>query len=460
MDDVQRSQTAPKDVVERLRATFDSGRTRPLQWRVGQLRALERMLTEREAEFAEALSKDLGRSPFDAVLLDLASTRAEIRHALGNLTSWARPRSVRAPLGTRPGRAWYQYEPLGVVLIIGPWNYPVHLVLAPLVAAIAAGDCAVLKPSEVTPSCAAVLAETVPEYLDPDAFAVVEGAADVTLGLLDQAPDHCFFTGSPGVGSAVMTAAARHLIPVTLELGGKCPVIVTASARHDVAARRVVFGKLLNSGQTCVAPDYVLVDRRVRDDFVAELVASIRAFSEGDDLPIVNRRHAARLAGLLADAGGSTVLGGGVDVESARAEMTVVVDPDPGSPLLREEIFGPILPVVTVESLDEAIAHVRRGTSPLAGYLFTEDRQDEKRVLARITTGATVVNHVMMHLGVNDLPFGGVGTSGMGKYHGRWGFEALSNPKAVLRKPSRPDFRLMYPPYGPLARRLMRTLLG
>lgn len=447
------------EVFERLRLTFDGGRTRPREWRADQLRALSRMLSERETEFAAALADDLGRSAFEATLLDLAPTQAEIRHALRRLRPWMRPRPVRAPLGTRPGRAWYQYEPLGIVLIIGPWNYPVHLVIAPLVAAIAAGNCAVLKPSEIAPACSAALAKAIPDYLDPEAFAVVEGAADVTQALLDQAPDHCFFTGGPAVGRSVMAAAARHLTPVTLELGGKCPAIVTASARPDIAARRIAFGKLLNSGQTCVAPDYVLVDRRLRDRFVEELVGAMRAFSEGGDQPIVNQRHAARLADLLATAGGKTVLGGTIDPGSARAEPTVIVDPDPDAPLLREEIFGPLLPIVTVDSLDEALDHVRRGTRPLATYLFTENRGDEKRVLAEIVTGATVVNHVMMHLAVNDLPFGGVGTSGMGRYHGRWGFEALSNPKAVLRKPSRPDPRLIYPPYSPFAQRLMRAFL-
>ncbi|GAA3209680.1 aldehyde dehydrogenase family protein [Actinocorallia longicatena] len=447
------------ETFTRLRGTFDGGRTRDRGWRTGQLRAIERMLVECEDEFAAALAEDLGRTPFESVLLDLAPTKAEVRHALRNLRGWMRPHRVRAPLGTRPGRAWYEHEPLGVVLIIGPWNYPVHLVVAPLIAAVSAGNCAVIKPSEFAPASSAALAKAIPGYLDPGAFAVVEGDADVTRALLDQAPDHCFFTGGPAVGKEIMAAAARHLTPVTLELGGKCPAIVTESARVGVAARRIAFGKLLNSGQTCISPDYVLVDRRVRDEFVEELVAAVRTFSEGGDQRIVNPRHAARLAGLLVDAGGRTVLGGTVDAEGARAQPTVIVDPEPGAALLREEIFGPLLPVVTVGSLEEAVGHVRRGTRPLATYLFTEKRDDERRVLREIVTGGTVVNHVMMHHAVSDLPFGGVGTSGTGRYHGRWGFEALSNPKAVLRKPSRPDLSFMYPPYSPSAQRLMGRLL-
>jgi aldehyde dehydrogenase (NAD+) len=445
--------------VARLRATFDSGRTRAPAWRAEQLRRLGDLLSQHEQDLSEALVADLRRTPFESVLFDLSPTVMELDHARKHLARWTRPHRVRPQLTARPGRAWYQYEPLGVSLIIGPWNYPVHLTLAPLVAALAAGNCAVIKPSELTARSSALLAELVPRYLDPDAVAVVEGAAETTLGLIDAQPDHCFFTGSPAVGRAVMAAAAPHLIPVTLELGGKCPAIVTSSARLDVAARRVAFGKVVNSGQTCVAPDYVLVERGVRDEFVEQLTAAIHQFSEGRRMPIVNARHAARVAELLRTAGGRVALGGAVDVEAALAEPTVVVDPDPDSPILTEEIFGPLLPVVTVDSLAEAIAHVRRGSRPLASYLFTEERRDEERVLAEIATGGTVVNHVMVHLTVHGLPFGGVGTSGMGRYHGRWGFETFSYPKAVVRKPSRMDLRFAYPPYSPRVQRLLRAML-
>lgn len=447
------------EVVAGLRATFASGRTRPYEWRARQLRGLAQLLEERAGDLSDALVTDLRRSPFESALFDLAPTKAELRHARKNLRRWMRPRRVSAPLTARPGRAWCQFEPLGVALIIAPWNYPIHLALTPLIAALAAGNCAVVKPSEATPACSAVLAEAVPQYLDPTAVAVVEGGAEASQGLIDQSLDHCFFTGSPAVGSAIMAAAARHLTPVTLELGGKCPAIVTSSARLEVAARRIAFGKLVNSGQTCVAPDYVLVDARVRDEFVSQLTDTLSRFSEGRSVPLVNEGHAARLAGLLTESGGRIALGGAVDVPAAQAEPTVVVDPKPDSALLREEIFGPILPVVTVDSLDEAIAHVRRGGRPLASYLFSEDRRDEQRVLNEISTGGTVVNHVMVHLTVNNLPFGGVGTSGMGRYHGHWGFETFSNAKAVLRKPSRPDFALFYPPYSDTAKRIMDRML-
>ena len=447
------------DTVTRLRATFRSERTRPLEWRRAQLSALVRLVEEREKDFAAALAEDLGRPAFEAWVADLAPVVAEAKHALKQLPKWAKPKRVKVPLSVQPGKAWYQYEPLGVVLIISPWNYPIHLLLAPLVGALAAGNCAVLKPSEHTPACSSLLARLVPQYLDPDAVAVVEGAADATQELLDQALDHCFFTGGPEIGKAVMAAAAKHLTPVTLELGGKSPVIVADDAKVRVAARRIAFAKLLNSGQTCVAPDYVMVDRRIREPFVAELTKAIDTFSTERTLPILNTRQAGRLAALVEQAGGETVRGGLVDTEGKRAELTVIVDPAGDSAVMREEIFGPVLPIVTVDSVDDAIAHVQQGPKPLAVYLFTESRENERRVLDEISNGGTVINQLIYHLLVPGLPFGGVGTSGTGAYHGWWGFETFSHRKGVLRKPSWPDPAVAYPPFTKVKQRIMRRLL-
>jgi aldehyde dehydrogenase (NAD+) len=448
------------DTVTHLRATFRSGRTKPLPWRLGQLEAIERMLRERERDFAEAMATDLGRPATEAWLADFAPVTSEAAHARKKLAKWMRPKRVPVPLAVQPARAWYQYEPKGVVLIVGPWNYPVQLVLAPLVAAVAAGNCAILKPSEHTPTVSATIARLVPEYLDPDAVVVVEGAAEVTQQLLDQAVDHCFFTGGPEIGKAVMAAAAKHLTPVTLELGGKSPVIVADDARLNVAAKRVAWAKLLNSGQTCVAPDYLLVDRRIRDRFVDELITAIEDLGGKRDvmLPLVSKRHAERVSALATSAGGRTITGGHFDTDRKRGELTVVVDPDSDSALMREEIFGPVLPVVTVDSIDDAIAHVQQGPKPLATYVFTESRENERRVLDEISNGATVVNHLIYHILVNELPFGGVGNSGMGAYHGFWGFETFSHRKSVVRKPTRPDLPIGYPPYTALKRRLLRLL--
>lgn len=446
------------DTVAQLRATFRSNRTKPIEWRLEQLAAIHRMMVEREAEFADALRMDLGRPAVDAWLADLAPVTGEAKHAVKKLRSWMKPTKVRVPMAVQPARAWYQYEPLGVVLIIGPWNYPIHLCLAPLVAAVAAGNCAVLKPSEQTPACSKALARIVPKYLDPEAVAVVEGAADETQELLDQAFDHCFFTGSPEVGKKIMAGAAKHLTPVTLELGGKSPVIVADDARLNVAAKRIAWAKMLNSGQTCVAPDYVLVDRKIRDSFVDELGKAIDSFKADASLPIINQRHAGRLSGLVERAGGTTVRGGRVEVDAHRAELTVVVDPDSDAGVMREEIFGPVLPIVSVDSVDDAIAHVQQGPKPLAVYLFSEDRANEERVLGELSNGGTVVNHLMYHLLVPELPFGGVGNSGTGAYHGTWGFQTFSHRKAVLRKPTRPDPALAYPPYNKVKELIMRKL--
>jgi aldehyde dehydrogenase (NAD+) len=455
--DVTTERSIP-DTVARLRATFRGGRTKPVDWRLAQLEAIVRMVTERERDFAAALEKDLGRGPVEAWLADLAPVTAEAKYAIKKLRSWMKPTRVKMPVSVRPGKAWYQYEPLGVVLIIGPWNYPVHLMLAPLVGAVAAGNCAILKPSEHTPACSALLADLVPQYLDREAVAVAEGAAEATQTLLDQALDHCFFTGSPEVGKAVMAGAAKHLTPVTLELGGKSPVIVLDDAKLKVAARRIAFAKLLNSGQTCVAPDYLLVHRSVRDAFVTELNRAIDEFTTEPTLPIINERQAGRLAALVEQAGGRTVRGGKVEPEARRGELTVVVDPDSDAQLMREEIFGPVLPIVTIDSLDDAIAHVQRGPKPLAVYLFSENRDHQERVIADISNGGTVINHLMYHLLVNDLPFGGVGNSGTGAYHGKWGFETFSHRKAVLHKPTWIDPAIAYPPFGKVKERIMRKL--
>lgn len=446
-------------VVSALRASFASGRTRGAEWRIRQLQAIERLLDERETEIARALAEDLGRPPAEAWLGDVASTRAEAAFARKHVRKWMKRKRVQLSLTSLPGRGWYQYEPLGLVLVIGPWNYPVYLSLAPLVAAVAAGNCAVVKPSEHAPASSALLARLVPEYLDSDAITVVEGDAAVTQELLAQGFDHAFFTGGTEIGKRIMEAAAAHLTPVTLELGGKSPVIVTRNADIEVAARRVAWVKLMNSGQTCIAPDYVLVEHAVREKFVNAVVDTMKAFRADVASPtmrIVNRRQFDRLAGLIENSDGAVAYGGGTDPGTLGIEPTVLVDPSPDSPVMGEEIFGPILPVLTVESLDDAIRFVNGRPKPLASYLFTKSADERDRVLAEISSGGAVVNHVAMHCLEPQLPFGGVGHSGIGAYHGRWGFEALSHRKAVLAKPSRPDPSVVYPPYTSLKLKLMR----
>jgi aldehyde dehydrogenase (NAD+) len=447
--------------VARLRATFAGGRTRDIDWRRAQLDGIVRLLDECEPEIAEALGNDLGRPAHDAWLGDVASTKAEAVFARKHLRRWMRRRRSPVPLAMRPGRAFYQYEPLGTVLVIGPWNYPVFLTLGPVVGAVAAGNCVVIKPSEHAPATAAVLARLVPRYLDPDAFAVVEGDGKTTQLLLQQGLDYAFFTGGPEIGKKVMEGAAKTLTPVTLELGGKSPAVVTREADLPVAARRIAWTKLLNSGQTCIAPDYVLVEQPVRDELVGLITENVRKFAEGSEgLRIVNERQFDRLAGLVDEPSATVALGGQHDRGSLTMQPTVLVDPDPGSPVMSEEIFGPILPVLTVGSLTDAINFINSRPKPLAAYLFSSSKAERDRLLAESSSGGVLINHAAMHCLVPSLPFGGVGNSGMGAYHGEWGFQTFSHRKAVYAKPSWPDPSLMYPPYSAWNQKIMRKLLG
>jgi aldehyde dehydrogenase (NAD+) len=452
-------ESAEREVL-RLRATFASGRTLPLSWRESQIDGLRRLVTEREPEIAQALASDLGRSAHDSWFGDVASVVGEADYALKHLKGWIRPKRTSLPLALMPGRGSYRYQPLGTVLVIGPWNYPLYLTLGPMVGALAAGNCVIVKPSEHAPEASALMARLIPEYVDTDAISVLEGDAQITHAIIDQGMDHIFFTGGTEIGRKVMEAAAKHLTPVTLELGGKSPVIVTRNADLDVAARRIAWTKLINSGQTCIAPDYVLVEGSVRDELVSKITKCLSDFRAGEEpaQQIVNARQAERLAGLLSPAPGTIVTGGRAGAFAPSLEPTVVVDPDPRSSLMTGEIFGPILPIVTVASLDEAIAFVNARDKPLASYVFTNSKSEQDRVIKEIPAGATVVNHIAMHVLAPQLPFGGVGASGMGAYHGKWGYEAFSHRKSVLVKRAKPDLKLVYPPYSERTKKILRRL--
>jgi aldehyde dehydrogenase (NAD+) len=449
------------DIVALLRGTFATGRTRDVQWRRTQLHRLEQMMTENEAQIAAALAADLDRKPFEAWLADSAGTAAEARYAAKHVKKWMRRRHRLLELAQLPGRGWVEYEPYGTVLIIGAWNFPFYLTLGPLVGAIAAGNTVVLKPSEIAPASSRLMAELVPRYLDPDAIVVVEGDGAVSQELIAQGFDRVMFTGGTEIGRKIMAGAAEHLTPVTLELGGKSPCIVDADADIDVAAKRIAWTKLLNSGQTCVAPDYVLADVTIRDELVTKIGEAITGFraQEPHGMRIVNERQFDRLTRYLADTSGTVALGGGSDAATLRIEPTVVVDPDPSEALMTNEIFGPILPVISVESIDDAIDFVNARPKPLAAYLFTKTRAVREKVINRVPSGGMLVNHLVFQVSTAKLPFGGVGPSGMGAYHGRWGFEEFSHRKTVLTKPTRPDMaRLIYPPYTDKAWKLARRL--
>ncbi|MGU3502033.1 aldehyde dehydrogenase family protein [Mycobacterium sp. C31M] len=448
-------------VVAGLRATYATGRTRDLEWRRRQLRALESLLVDNEDAIAAALKSDLGRQPFEAWLADVASTASEAADAAKNVGRWAKRRYRLLELAQLPGMGWVEYEPFGTVLVIGAWNFPFALTLGPAVGALAAGNTVLLKPSELAPASSALMAELVPKYLDPEAVAVIEGDGAVSQQLIDQGFDKICFTGGTEIGRKVYQAAAAHLTPVTLELGGKSPVIVAADADIDVAAERIAWTKLINSGQTCIAPDYVLADTSIRDELVAKVKAAVQRFEAQatGGKRIVNRRHFDRLASAVAATEGEVVIGGGSDPSALELDATVVLDPSLTEPLMTDEIFGPVLPIVTVQNLDEAIEFVNARPKPLAAYLFTKAKAVRERVIREVPSGGMVVNHLIFHFATTRLPFGGVGPSGIGAYHGRYGFEEFSHRKSVLTKPTRPDLgKLIYPPYTDKAWKLARKL--
>ncbi|WP_404387519.1 aldehyde dehydrogenase family protein [Humibacillus xanthopallidus] len=451
-------------VVARVRRAFDSGRTKPYAWREAQLRALRSLVVDHESEIASALESDLGKSAVESWLTETGLVVSEIDHTLKNLRRWLAPRRVPVPLRVLPAKAQIVREPLGVVLVIAPWNYPVLLTLTPLVGALAAGNAVVVKPSEVAPAASAVLARLLGRHLDPEAVHVVEGAVPETTALLAERFDHIFYTGNSAVGRIVLEAAARHLTPVTLELGGKSPTFVDDGVDLEATAQRIVWGKFTNAGQTCVAPDYVLATRHTLDALKPWLVKAIRD-SYGDEPSgspdygrIVNSRHLERLSGLIDPA--QVVTGGDSNPSTRYLAPTVLDGVSFDDPVMAEEIFGPVLPLVEVSGVDEAIEVVNRRDKPLALYVFTSSPDTRRRFVRDTSSGAVGVNIPLAHLAVPDLPFGGVGMSGMGAYHGEFSVELFSHAKAVLRQPLRPDSTVVVrPPITAAKRRLIDRLV-
>ena len=439
-----------QSLLEENRAFFRSGTTTPAGFRREQLKQLRRLLVEREGALLEALHADLGKPPKEAYVSEIGPVLLEIDRGVRNVRRWTRPIRRRAPLGLHPARCFQVPQPLGVVLIIGPWNYPLQLMLIPLVSAMAAGNCAWLKPSELAPHVASVLTRLLGEAFDPRYIRVTGGDRTVAEELLRLPFDHVFFTGSTAVGRKVMQAAAAHPAPVTLELGGKSPCILCADAPLRTATRRILWGKFLNAGQTCVAPDFLLVHASIRQSFLDAAAATLREFytdtprTSPDYGRIVNRRHFDRLLRLLQ--AGTPVCGGETDRESLYIAPTILTGITWEDPVMQEEIFGPILPVLTFERMDEVLDSLRTRPKPLALYLFTRDRAVQRRVLLDSYSGAVAINDTVNHANAGDLPFGGVGASGMGAYHGKAGFETFTHFKGVLRRSAAFDPGFQYPP--------------
>lgn len=454
-------------LVLRQRAFFQAGVTRPWEFRHAQLEKLRAAIATHEAELSAALQADLHKSPYEAYVTEIGLVLSEIRYALRQLRVWMRPQRRRTPLLAWPASGSIRAEPLGVALILGPWNYPVQLLLSPLVGALAAGNCAVLKPSEFAPRTAAALAQLLAATFPPEYVTVVPGESDTAQALLRERFDSIFFTGSTAVGRAVMTAAAQHLTPVTLELGGKCPCLVCADAPLELTARRIAWGKFMNAGQTCVAPDFVFVEETMRRPLLEALKHAVLEFY-GDDPQqspaygrIIHRRHWERLAAYLGD--GRVVHGGQQDAGDLYLAPTLLTDVAPNSPVMSDEIFGPILPVLGFEKLDEVLTLLRGRPVPLALYLFARDRATQARVLEETRSGGVCLNDTVTHMVGKDLPFGGLGDSGLGSYHGRASFDGFSHRRSVLERSLAVDPRLRYPPPRvslATLRRAFRFLVG
>lgn len=455
------------DLIARQRRFFQTGATRSLEFRVTQLNRLQQALVTHENNLLTALRADLRKSAVDAYSSEIALVLGEIQHACRHLPTWMSSRPRRAPWLAWPSRGMTRPEPRGVALILGPWNYPVQLLLSPLVSSIAAGNCTVLKPSEFASHTSTALGHLIRATFPEEQISLVEGDHTAAEALLRERFDTLFFTGSSRVGRVVMTAAARHLTPVTLELGGKCPCIVARDAPIDITARRIVWGKFMNAGQTCVAPDFVLVDRRIRTALLTSLRRAIHEFYGPDPQKspdygrIINLRHFDRLVGYLAS--GHIEDGGKRDSADLYIAPSLMTDAPADSPVMQEEIFGPILPVVDFETLDEGLEFLRDRPTPLALYLFTPSRPTQERVLAATRSGGVCLNDTITHMLGQELPFGGLGESGMGAYHGRAGFDAFTHHRSILKRSLFFDPKLRYPPPKislPIMKRAMRFLLG
>ncbi|XP_031259852.1 aldehyde dehydrogenase family 3 member H1-like isoform X2 [Pistacia vera] len=456
-------------LMKELRTSFNSGKTKSYEWRISQLQSIAKMIEENEREIIQALFEDLSKPQFESFVSEISMTKGSCKLALKELKSWMKPEKAKTSMTTYPSSAEIVSEPLGVVLVISTWNYPFLLSLDPVIGAIAAGNAVVLKPSEVAPASSLLLAKLLEEYVDKSSVRVVEGAVAETSALLEQKWDKIFFTGGTRVGRIVMASAAKHLTPVILELGGKCPAVVDSKINLQVTARRIIAGKwMANGGQTCIAVDYVITTKEFAPNLIDALRNELKEFfgkypMESKDLSrIVNPFHFRRLASLLDEnkVSDKIVYGGQKDENQLRIAPTILLDVPEESMLMKEEIFGPLLPIVTVENIEDSFNVINSKSKPLAAYLFTDDEQLKKDFVKNISAGALLVNDAIIHTTVSSLPFGGVGESGMGSYHGKFSFDAFSHKKGVLYRSFAGDSSTRYPPYTPEKERLVKALMS
>jgi aldehyde dehydrogenase (NAD+) len=449
--------------VKRQKTFYQNQKTRPLTTRINLLKRLKKVIEKHEEEILEALYKDLNKSRGEAYLTEIGVIYHEITQVIKKLPKWSKNKRVSTPITHMPGKSYIISEPYGVTLIISPWNYPFQLTMAPLIGAIAGGNTVVIKPSEYSFHTAQVIYKICHETFDEDYVSVILGGTDVSQALLEERFDYIFFTGSVEVGKIVMEAASKYLTPVTLELGGKSPAIVTNSANLDLAAKRIVFGKLVNAGQTCVAPDYILVDEMVKEPLVEKIKACVKAFY-GDDViqdlsypKIINEKHFNRIMGYINESGFS--YGGNANSQTLKIAPTLLEDVKLDDPVMTEEIFGPVLPIITYKNLNDALKLIHSKEKPLALYLFTEEKEIERLVIEQTSFGGGCVNDTIMHVAHKYLPFGGVGYSGMGAYHGKASFDTFTHKKSIYKKSKWLDINLRYPPFTETKVKLIRRFL-
>ncbi|WP_413682962.1 aldehyde dehydrogenase family protein [Prochlorococcus sp. MIT 1011] len=443
-----------------------SGKTRHKKWRVAQLQVLSNLLDNHQQEILNALHQDLGKPPTEA-FFEIIAVKQEIKVVKKNLSNWMKAKKINVPVSLRPAQAFIQPDPLGCILIIGPWNYPFSLTLQPLVGALAAGNTAVLKPSEHAPHVSNLIKTLIEKYFPPEITQVVEGDGNTAANLMCQQFDHVFFTGGENIGKKVMEAASKSLTPVTLELGGKSPALVIDGANLEVTAKRIIWGKSLNAGQTCIAPDHLLVEHKLFDSLISNLKNSINDFYGNNPLDskhlgkIINQNQFNRLNNLLKEAkkNGQIIYGGESNEIERRISPTLIKIENRNDPLMKEELFGPLLPILLIKNLDQAISEFKFLPKPLALYLFGGNDNEQRKILSMTSSGGVCFNDVVLQAGIPELPFGGVGSSGMGKYHGKAGFDNFTHFKSVLKRPFWLDLNFRYPPYK-LDLSLLNKLIG
>lgn len=450
------------EIFEKQREFFNTGKTKNVKYRLEHLKKLKKSILENEEEIKNALKLDLNKSESESYMTEIGMTLSELSYDIRHVKYWCKNKRVGTPLAHFPSRSFISKEPYGVTLILSPWNYPFMLLIEPLIGAIAAGNCAVLKPSEFAPNTANVIEKIIKECFEEDYVTVIQGDKDVSQGLIEKKFDYIFYTGGTKVGKIVMQEASKNLVPVTLELGGKSPCIIDSKYNIHLAAKRLLFGKLLNAGQTCIAPDYVLVNENVKEGLIEELKKVLKEFLgenpiKNEDYPkIVNERHFERLSNLIE--GEKILVGGKTDKKLLKIEPTILDNPKIDSKVMSEEIFGPILPIITYKTIEDAIAYVKEFEKPLALYMFTNDKKIQNKIMNEISFGGGCINDTIIHIANSNMGFGGVGYSGIGNYHGKRSFDTFSHERSITKKYSL-DLPMRYMPYNNFKDKLISMFL-